>query len=49
LPSASFNASFGGDPVPGVAKQLKVKYRFNDKEGEATFSEDAVILLPMPK
>jgi len=49
LPSPSYNASFGGDPVPGVAKQLKVKYRINGKEGEATFSEDAVILLPMPK
>jgi HEAT repeat protein len=49
LPSANYNACFGGDPAPGVVKQLKVKYRINGKEGEATFAENAVILLPMPK
>jgi HEAT repeat protein len=49
LPSLSFNASFGGDPVPGTVKQLKVQYKLNGKDGEATFAEDAIILLPMPK
>ncbi|HUY31297.1 MAG TPA: HEAT repeat domain-containing protein [Pirellulales bacterium] len=49
LPSPSFNASFGGDPAPGTVKQLKVKYRINGKEGEASFAENAVILLAMPK
>ena len=49
LVSASYNASFGGDPAPGVAKQLKVDYRINGKTGEASFAENAVILLPMPK
>jgi HEAT repeat protein len=49
LPNASFNASFGGDPVPNTPKQLKIKYKLNDKEGEATFAEDAIILLPTPK
>ena len=48
LASASYNASFGGDPAPGVAKKLKVKYRINGKAGEASFAEDALIILPMP-
>ena len=36
---------------PGAesVKQLKVRYRIDGKEGEATFAENAVIVLPMPK
>ena len=49
LPSASYNETFGGDPVPSVVKQLKIQYRINGKAGEATFAENATILLPMPK
>ncbi len=49
LPSSNYNASFGGDPAPNVAKQLKVQYRINAKPGEALFAENAPILLPMPK
>ena len=49
LESASYNASFGGDPLPGSTKQLKIKYRINGKAGESTFAEDALIVLPMPK
>jgi HEAT repeat protein len=49
LPSPSYSASFGGDPVPGTPKQLKVQYRINGKAGEASFPEDAVVMLPMPK
>jgi HEAT repeat protein len=49
LPSPSYSASFGGDPVPGTAKQLKVQYRINGKAGEASFPEDAIVMLPMPK
>jgi hypothetical protein len=49
LPKASYSASFGGDPVPGTPKQLKVQYRINGKSGEASFAEDAVVMLPMPK
>jgi hypothetical protein len=49
LPSPSYSASFGGDPVPGTVKQLKVQYRINGKPGEASFAEDAVVMLPMPK
>ena len=49
LPSSSYNESFGGDPTPGIAKQLKIKYRINGKAGEAVFAENALILLPMPQ
>ena len=49
LPSASYNAAFGGDPFPRVVKELKVHYRMNGKEGEVSFPENANVLLPMPK
>ena len=49
LASPSYNTAFGGDPAPGAVKQLKVKYTINGKAGEATFAEDALIVLPMPK
>lgn len=49
LDSTSFNASFGGDPAPGTAKKLKIQYKIDGKPGEATFGEDAIIILPMPK
>jgi HEAT repeat protein len=49
LPSASYNASFGGDPAPGSPKQLKVRYRLNDKSGEVSLPENAAIILPMPE
>jgi len=49
LPSSSYNSAFGGDPAPGVVKQLKVQYRINDRPGEASFEENATILLPIPK
>ena len=49
LSSSSYNESFGGDPAPGTEKHLKVKYRIDGKVGEASFSENAVILLPTPK
>ncbi len=49
LPSSSYNSSLGGDPVPGIVKQLKIQYRINGKAGEATFAENATIMLPMPK
>ncbi len=49
LPSSRYNSAFGGDPVPGVVKQLKVEYRIDGKPGEATFPENATILLPVPK
>jgi len=49
LPAPSYTASFGGDPVPGTPKQLKVQYKINGKSGEATFAENSLIVLPMPK
>jgi HEAT repeat protein len=49
LPAASYNSAFGGDPTPGSPKQLKIQYRINDKPGEATFSEDSLLILPMPE
>ena len=49
LVSASYNTSFGGDPLPGSVKQLKLQYKINGKSGEASFAEDALIILPMPK
>ncbi len=49
LTSASYNTNFGGDPAPSTVKQLKIQYKINGKAGEASFSEDALIVLPMPK
>jgi HEAT repeat protein len=46
---ATYNEAFGGDPAAGTAKQLKVQYKINGKPGEATFAENALIILPMPK
>lgn len=44
-----FNTVFGGDPAPGAVKQLKVQYRLNGKDAEATFRENGLIILPLPK
>jgi HEAT repeat protein len=48
-PTNSYNKEFGGDPAPNSEKKLKVQYKINGKTGEATFAENATILLPMPK
>ncbi|MFO0868556.1 MAG: HEAT repeat domain-containing protein [Pirellulales bacterium] len=49
LPGATYNEAFGGDPAAGVVKQLRIQYRLNGQAGEATFAENALIILPMPK
>ena len=49
LPSSGYNAAFGGDPAGGVVKQLKIQYRMDGKAGEATFEENATIMLPAPR
>ncbi len=49
LAADGYNASFGGDPAPNTVKQLKIQYKINGKSGEATFAENALIVLPMPK
>ena len=47
LPSPSYNESFG-DPAPYTVKQLKIKYKLNDKPGEVSFPENASVFLPTP-
>jgi hypothetical protein len=49
LPAPSYNESFGGDPAPNTPKHLTVHYKINGKSGDAQFSENAVIMLPMPE
>jgi HEAT repeat protein len=49
LPAGNYNDSFGGDPVPGTAKILKVQYQMNGRAGDVTFPENSLIMLPMPK
>ena len=49
LPSPQYNSAFGGDPAPRVVKTLKVEYRIDGKSGEATFEENAPVILPMPE
>lgn len=49
LDSSTYNSSFGGDPAPGLAKKLKVEYVIDGKSGTASFDENALIILPMPK
>jgi HEAT repeat protein len=48
LNAGDYNSSFGGDPAPGVVKRLTIQYRINNKSSEATFAENAMILLPLP-
>jgi hypothetical protein len=48
LPAPNYVAAFGGDPAPGTVKQLKVQYRIDGKSGEASFVENALIILPTP-
>jgi HEAT repeat protein len=48
LPSSSYNAVFGGDPAPGVVKQLVVQYKYGDASAEAKFAENAPIVLKKP-
>jgi HEAT repeat protein len=45
---SSYNAAFGGDPAPGVPKQLTIEYRMNGKPGKASFPENATVILPKP-
>ena len=45
LPSQSYNAAFGGDPAPGIVKQLTIEDRIDGEARKASFPENAVILL----
>jgi HEAT repeat protein len=49
LSSPSYVTAFGTDPAPGTQKQLKIQYRINGKADDATFGENALIILPMPR
>ncbi len=49
LPSPSYNVSFGSDPAPGVVKHLKIRYHMDGKAGQASFQENAPVMLPMPR
>ena len=49
LPSEQYNSVFGGDPAPGARKQLKVRFRIDGEEGEASFNENAPIILFVTK
>lgn len=49
LPTDDYNTAFGGDPVPKVKKELHIRYQMNGKTDDATFPEDAAIVLPLPK
>lgn len=49
LTSPSYNECFGGDPAPSTVKMLRIRYTMNDKAGDVSFAEDALIILPPPK
>ena len=49
LSSTSYNSALGGDPAPGISKQLRIQYRINGRPGEVVLPENATILLPTPK
>jgi HEAT repeat protein len=49
LPSSSYNEAFGGDPLPGTRKELRIEYRLNGKPATAIFEENTVLILPSPK
>jgi hypothetical protein len=49
LPSNNYNELFGGDPAPGAPKQLKIQYKLNGKPAEAALTENALVILALPK
>ena len=49
LPSPAYNSAFGGDPAPGVPKQLRIVYKIDNRQGEVSLPENAAVILPMPE
>lgn len=49
LPDPSFNKVFAGDPAPGAAKQLVIRYLLDGKPAEVIVAEDQPIELVEPK
>jgi hypothetical protein len=47
--SGNYNSIFSGDPAPGKAKTLKIKYKIDGAPGEVSWPENAPILLPKPQ
>lgn len=45
----TFNKTLGGDPTPGVVKQLKIQYTIDGAAGQVSLGENAPIMLPTPK
>jgi predicted Zn finger-like uncharacterized protein len=48
LPGATYSESFGGDPAPGVQKELRIQYTFNGAAGAVAFAENVPIILQNP-
>ena len=48
LSAATYSETFGGDPAPGQTKLLTIQYQLDGQAGEASFAEEAEILLPKP-
>ena len=49
LSNPSYNTGLGGDPAPGIPKQLRIQYRINGQPGEVVLSENATSVLPTPQ
>jgi HEAT repeat protein len=49
LPDSSYNRSFGGDPAPGIPKKLTIHYRIDGQAASVSLSENATVVLPMPR
>jgi len=49
LPDPSFNKVFAGDPAPGAAKQLVIRYLLDGRPAEVIVAEDQPIELIEPK
>jgi hypothetical protein len=49
LPKPTYNETFGGDPAPDAQKKLRVEYKIDGKAAEATFAENRLIVLTLPK
>ena len=49
LPSTNYSEAFGGDPAPGTPKKLTIQYRIDGKSAEASLTENALVILLLPK
>ncbi|MGQ0636906.1 MAG: HEAT repeat domain-containing protein [Planctomycetaceae bacterium] len=49
LPAGTYKSAFGDESAAGGENGLSIQYRINGKEGEVSFAENALIILPLPK